>query len=203
MVTERFRKLPGGKKELIREAAVKEFIRVPFEKASINKIIKAAGISRGSFYTYFEDTYDVLEYLFEDAAQGFQNIWISRAEKHNGDLWDIMEDFLHFSIANITGDFPQLIKNIVDSGSIFSIIHRFFQNNNQKLFFLQEVLYDSIDKADFKDQSIDTFEKLISMIFLELAHCIGWYCHCPWDEEKIKEAFLKELEILQYGIRKH
>ena len=124
MVTERFRKLPEGKKELIREAAVKEFIRVPFEKASINKIIKAAGISRGSFYTYFEDTYDVLEYLFEDAAQGFQNIWISRAEKHNGDLWDIMEDFLHFSIANITGDFPQLIKNIVDSGSIFSIIHR-------------------------------------------------------------------------------
>lgn len=48
MPTERFYRLPEGKRQAIREAALKEFARVPFEKASINQIIRNADISRGS-----------------------------------------------------------------------------------------------------------------------------------------------------------
>ena len=51
MPTERFYRLPEAKKQVIRQAAIKEFVRVPFEKASINQIIQNADISRGSFYT--------------------------------------------------------------------------------------------------------------------------------------------------------
>ena len=47
MPTERFYRLPEGKRQAIREAALKEFARVPFEKASINQIIRNADISRG------------------------------------------------------------------------------------------------------------------------------------------------------------
>ena len=46
MPTERFYKLPEEKKKAIRDAAMEECIRVPFEKVSINKIIQNAGISR-------------------------------------------------------------------------------------------------------------------------------------------------------------
>ena len=49
MPTERFYRLPEAKKQVIRQAAIKEFARVPFEKASINQIIQNADISRGSF----------------------------------------------------------------------------------------------------------------------------------------------------------
>ena len=55
MPTERFLRLPKEKIEAIRIAAVKEFMRVPLEEASINRIVHDADISRGSFYTYFED----------------------------------------------------------------------------------------------------------------------------------------------------
>ena len=34
MPTERFYRLPEAKKQVIRQAAIKEFARVPFEKAS-------------------------------------------------------------------------------------------------------------------------------------------------------------------------
>ena len=68
MPTERFYRLPEAKKQVIRQAAIKEFARVPFEKASINQIIQNADISRGSFYTYFEDKQDVVRYIFEDHA---------------------------------------------------------------------------------------------------------------------------------------
>ena len=68
MPTERFYRLPEAKKQVIRQAAIKEFARVPFEKASINQIIQNADISRGSFYTYFEDKQDVVRYIFETDA---------------------------------------------------------------------------------------------------------------------------------------
>ena len=68
MPTERFNKLPEEKKKAIRDAAMEECIRVPFEKVSINKIIQNAGISRGSFYTYFEDKRDLVRYIFSDTA---------------------------------------------------------------------------------------------------------------------------------------
>ena len=63
MPTERFLRLPKEKIEAIRISAAKEFIRVPLEEASINRIVHDADISRGSFYTYFEDKDDLMRYM--------------------------------------------------------------------------------------------------------------------------------------------
>lgn len=202
MPTERFYNLPAGKKKTIRDAAMEEFIRVPFEKASINKIIQSAGISRGSFYTYFEDKRDILGYIFEDATENLQNSWVSCAEKNNGDLWKTAESFLQYSMANARENVLQLIKNIVDSEKMFGATHQLCHENSKSQQELQEIMYRAIDTSDFKDQSMETFGKLVTMIFLELAHCMGWYYHHREDEEKIKKIFLEKLEILQYGIRK-
>ena len=63
MPTQRFLKLKEEKKQMILEAAAHEFSRVPYSSASINQIIKEADISRGSFYTYFEDKDDLMRYM--------------------------------------------------------------------------------------------------------------------------------------------
>ena len=87
MPTERFYKLPEEKKKAIRDAAMEECIRVPFEKVSINKIIQNAGISRGSFYTYFEDKRDLVRYIFSDTADKLKFFWTKSVVTHGGDLW--------------------------------------------------------------------------------------------------------------------
>ena len=61
MPSARFLKLKGPKKIKILEAAMKEFLMHPVTMVSINQIIKSAGISRGSFYTYFEDKDDLFQ----------------------------------------------------------------------------------------------------------------------------------------------
>ena len=63
MPTQRFLNLKESKKNAILEAAAHEFARVPYSAASINQIIKEAEISRGSFYTYFEDKDDLMRYM--------------------------------------------------------------------------------------------------------------------------------------------
>ena len=78
MPTERFLRLPKEKIEAIRIAAVKEFMRVPLEEASINRIVHDADISRGSFYTYFEDKQDLLKWLIYAQAEQHFNNYIER-----------------------------------------------------------------------------------------------------------------------------
>jgi AcrR family transcriptional regulator len=65
MPTQTFLNLSKEKKDKIIKSAIKEFASQPFSEASINKIIKNAEISRGSFYTYFADKYELLTYLLE------------------------------------------------------------------------------------------------------------------------------------------
>ena len=63
MPSERFLKLEKEKQERIIRAARREFSHVPYEQASINKIIRYAGISRGSFYTCLLYTSDAADEL--------------------------------------------------------------------------------------------------------------------------------------------
>jgi AcrR family transcriptional regulator len=61
--TSTFFNLPEVKRERIFAAAVAEFAERPFSQASINSIIKKAGISRGSFYQYFADKADLYTHV--------------------------------------------------------------------------------------------------------------------------------------------
>ena len=66
MASERFLNLPEEKKRRIINAAREELSSVPYDELSINRIVKAAGIPRGSFYDYFADKDDLIEYLMGD-----------------------------------------------------------------------------------------------------------------------------------------
>lgn len=55
--------LPDDKRDRIIEAIKREFSRVPVARVSINRIICDAGISRGSFYQYFEDKDDLVRFV--------------------------------------------------------------------------------------------------------------------------------------------
>ena len=63
MPTDTFFRLPEEKRQRLMDAAWEEFTTVRFSDASINKIIRAASIPRGSFYQYFSDKDDLFSFL--------------------------------------------------------------------------------------------------------------------------------------------
>lgn len=69
MPTETYLNLSPIKRQRIFEAAVHEFAAQRFTDASINQIIKAAGISRGSFYQYFADKEDLYLYMLTEIGK--------------------------------------------------------------------------------------------------------------------------------------
>ncbi len=74
MPKDTFYNLSDDKKRRIFDAAVQEFSTRRFSEASINQIVKAAGIPRGSFYQYFEDKEDLYLYIIEEIRQEKQRI---------------------------------------------------------------------------------------------------------------------------------
>lgn len=87
MPTDTFFRLPEPKRELLLHCARQEFARVPFPDASINRIIRSAGIPRGSFYMYFEDKTDLFLYLMDHFAEVFTESVCRQLEKAEGDLF--------------------------------------------------------------------------------------------------------------------
>lgn len=52
-------------KELLAESFRELVLTMPFQKISIKLIADKAGVIRPTFYNYFQDKYEVIEYLFE------------------------------------------------------------------------------------------------------------------------------------------
>lgn len=74
MPKDTFNNLSDEKKKRIFNAAVQEFSERRFSDASINQIVKNAGIPKGSFYQYFADKEDLYLYMTEEMAKDIHGI---------------------------------------------------------------------------------------------------------------------------------
>ena len=99
MPSERFKRLPEEKQKKIRDACMAEYTRTTIEKASLNRMIENAGISRGSFYTYFDSKWDVLGYLCESFINEFYECGERCLEAAQGDIWEMLRQSLNGSLA--------------------------------------------------------------------------------------------------------
>ena len=63
MVRRRFAKLPPAQQQAILRAALDEFAAHGFHDASLNRVIDAAGISKGSMYYYFDGKEDLYTHV--------------------------------------------------------------------------------------------------------------------------------------------
>lgn len=92
MCKETFLRLPEEKRRRFLEAAWGEFTRVKFAEASINQIVRHAGVPRGSFYQYFEDKEDLFVYLLRTAQTRFLEKFYQAVEAAHGNLFQAQMD---------------------------------------------------------------------------------------------------------------
>lgn len=104
MPTETFFRLPEAKRETLLRCARQEFARVPYPDASINRIIHAAGIPRGSFYMYFADKADLFLHLMDQFVDTFTQTVCRLLEEEDGALFPAFRRlFNHLQDRCVTG----------------------------------------------------------------------------------------------------
>ena len=88
MPTSTFFNLRPEKQERLLTAAAQEFAAQPFHEASINSMIRAAGIPRGSFYMYFRDKEELFQYLVRESTEPLLLAFRELLTRSGGDLFD-------------------------------------------------------------------------------------------------------------------
>lgn len=87
--SETFLRLPEEKRKRLLDAAWAEFTRVKFADASINQIVRQAGIPRGSFYQYFAGKEEVFAYLLEDVRSYVVRLFGELLRETDGDIFQL------------------------------------------------------------------------------------------------------------------
>ena len=88
MPTSTFFNLRPEKQERLLTAAAREFAAQPFHEASINSMIRAAGIPRGSFYMYFRDKEELFQYLVRESTEPLLLAFRELLTRSGGNLFD-------------------------------------------------------------------------------------------------------------------
>lgn len=203
MPTKRFLNLKEEKKQIILEAAAHEFARVPYSSASINQIIKEAGISRGSFYTYFEDKDDLMRYMLRGFGKLCEDRIFEIMEEEQGNPFAVPIRFLKQVMAegnegigyrmyrNMLSDL-----NVVNQNQLFGVQGFLFQDISFMEFL--DKLYERMDRNRYPvsrdilaytvELSILLFVKALTMYYKEIA-----------DKEQIITVTENEMRILEKG----
>ena len=146
MPTQRLLKLKEEKRQAILEAAVHEFSRVPYSSASINQIIKEADISRGSFYTYFEDKDDLMRYMLRGFRDNCQERIFRTLKEQEGNPFETALKLLEAVVDEDHGGLGyKMYRNmlsdlsVVDQNHLFGIKGFLLQDESYREFFMKEL----------------------------------------------------------------
>lgn len=208
MPTERFNRLPEAKRQAIREAALKEFARVPFDKVSINQIIRNADISRGSFYTYFVDKQDMVEFLLRDTFEEMQGLCKEELDRNGGDYFAMVEEMFGFFTEELrkNPDMVNIARNIFSNKENNELVglekwprpdHMGVQGSPARW------MYDHLDKSRFRFENLEEFSALAILAMSSLAVALKQYYEYPDQLECIRQMFKSSLDILRYGSYKN
>ena len=202
MCKETFLRLPEEKRARILDAAWDEFTTVSFANASINRIIRAAGIPRGSFYQYFEDKSDLFRYLMTSV----QNQLISYHKRllmdAGGNLFrSAVMGYERFLEQQKRGEeipvFDRCIRLVrINPGMDLETLGRGYRPEKAEI--LKEFL-EIMDLSPFRRRDNVFVTEVCSMVAMCMLGVLMDCMLCPAKEEENRQELREALDILRRG----
>ena len=193
-----FFRLNEKKRKKVDVALIKEFSRVSFEKVSITNIIKEAEIPRGSFYQYFEDKEDAINYIIKKVITvEYKKVSVILEEKKG----DIFETFLYLYDYAIqeskTKDKYKLAKNI---------LLELRKRNINILNYDKNLLKDIIKLINVENLRIKTENDILyilKVLIIIIRTTIIEFVSGAKNIEESREETIKMMELFKLGIQKN
>lgn len=204
MPTDTFYKLSLEKKDKVINAAKKEFARVIFSETSIKNIAEEAGISRGSFYQYFESKEDLLSFILEQKSKHIKDNLDQLLDEFNGDIFEIykglFEQVTSVDFCKEDLDMMKMIFNHIRICDENLIKIDLFQNSK---FDNEEDYYKKIvKKIDFNKLKIDNKKDLMILFrilngFTKKSIYQFFNNEEKKDKEKAKKEFNRAIDLMK------
>jgi TetR/AcrR family transcriptional regulator len=170
--TELFQKLSTEKREKVFQAAVNEFASKGYGNASMNSVVKAAAISKGSLFQYFKSKQGLFDAVV-DMAAGRVTEYLKgvRDETANLSFFDRLERLLSSGFTFIDRH-PMLARiyfHLLQSGEAPFGSERLRRLNRRGDQFLAELIEHAIDRGELRSETdVDRVAFLINSILVTL-----------------------------------
>lgn len=165
MIKKTFYNLPYEKRKRITDAVIKEFMERPNEKVSINRIIKTAEISRGSFYQYFDDKVDLIEIITKTMFEESSNKAKEILKLSCGDLFVMyIKMFDYFGDYSSQKQTMKIMRNIVDSFKANDDLVSEYLKNRFNMALTNNEIYTMVDRQNLKFQDNESVKCLIEIL---------------------------------------
>lgn len=192
------------KRKMFLRVAMEEFTSKSFEDVSVNSIVKKANISRGSFYTYFNDLESLFNYLFRTIRNERFSYAREIIKESNGDYFTFIKKLFVYDYDAFTNQGKYtLFRNYIH-------YIQFVKKGSLKDLLIIGSLDDLKQEVDlnqmfnFESYNITT-EEFIDLIEVIILIMINTFLKSESHELKKEEAvalFNKRISYLEYGIRK-
>ncbi|MBR4210899.1 MAG: TetR/AcrR family transcriptional regulator [Oscillibacter sp.] len=202
MCKETFLRLPEEKRARIIDAAWDEFTMVPFAKASIKRIIRGAGIPRGSFYQYFEDKGDLFRYLMTRVHDEMTGQFRKLLRESDGNLFGAaLTSYDRFLSAQARGQPIPLLERCItlarlNPGMDLEALGHGYRPEKDEMIgkFLED-----IEKAPFRRQDTQFLSRVCCMAGICLLSVLMDSMLNPGREDEHRDELLDALDILRRG----
>lgn len=203
MPTETFYKLDELKRQKIIASMKKEFGKTSFDEASINKIVQDAGISKGSFFTYFESKEEAIDYLITLKMEKEIEIFINSLKRNSGDLkkvfMELFEDMKKDPCEEERKLMANIFKNLIGDKHKFMKMHKEkFKNSTFKNELIETFKY--VDKTKYELETEQNYLIVVNMLVNVLRSNLMEIFTNKTPIEKAEEQFNYELNIIMKGI---
>ncbi len=206
-----FSNLSDNKRNTILKAAIDEFASAGYDLSSIQKIIKASGIPRGSFYQYFEDKADLFgEVMVMISKRKMEYIYPVMDRAEDLGLFDLMKELLKAGVEFGTND-PQafqIAKGLSSSKTLdlASFVKSFKKQVYERIQITEEDIYNTAIENSLKRGEIDprySYETILnySTKILENISELYWHHVATKNDPHAGDAILDEMiHLLRYGL---
>ena len=200
MIKKTFYNLPYEKRKRITDAVIKEFMERPNEKVSINRIIKTAEISRGSFYQYFDDKVDLIEIITKTMFDESSNKAKEILKLSCGDLFVMyIKMFDYFDDYSSQKQTMKIMRNIVDSFKANDDLVSEYLKNRFNIALSNNEIYLMVDRQNLKFQDNESVKCLIEILTQVLKNAIFDVFVAGSDREDVRERLIKKIDIIKQG----
>lgn len=196
-----FINLEKDKKDKIYNAALEEFSKVSFNDASIANIIKNANISRGSFYQYFEDKFDIFKYVLMRIKRETMFFSGNITKNEKKDFFYGLEKMLSYHL------------ELMDNDVYYNFFKNMFLNLNvelEKCLFdvkkhsdkMQTLFVERFDLSNFRHTDSEYIKKVTELIMSISIKCMQQKMILDISNEELMKRYRSYIEIIKEGVMK-
>lgn len=197
MIKRTFYNLPPEKREKIIDVTKKEFSKGNKKKITINSVIEKAGISRGSFYQYFDDKLDLVELVTDDMLSKMVSFIQDELLVNGGDIFMVPVKIFDIMTAK-KQDMANIVVFDMHNNQNSDLISDYMQYRYRKSNpFADCIKY--IDTTKFANKSDEDVQCVIFMLFDLVKNSIFNINNGVNSAEKERQLLIKKINIIKNG----